>query len=460
MVKVEYTELLKIIRGKWNGIQGGVFTNFAIDSRKVLHSGLFFALKGNKTDGHLYINDAVRNGATGIITEKEIKGIHVFVLQTESSHKALFSLGKYARGLMNGKVIGITGSSGKTTVKEMVALAIKTKFSVSATKGNANTEYSIPLFFLNDANPESKFFVVEMGIQKRGDMNVLTDIALPNVGVLLNAGKSHLEFLNSVKGVADEKFGLAQFVENSGGISVVNGDDKEFSHLLSGLNRKPVLFGFGANNDVRAHIKLIDVERMTLEILSFGRKAVQTFPYSGVHYAYDILATVAVSEVIGLELKTVLSALTEFSPISGRGNTILLSDGRVIFDETYNANPLSLEYSLSRFKNRKGNLCVIVGDMLELGKSSEKAHKESGKIIASFLPQCVITYGKYARFISDVCRDAGIKNVVHFTEKDSLLEYVSEIEIPEGTLIFVKGSRGMKMEEVLNILIKRYGNNE
>ncbi len=461
-MKIKDSTLLNIVDGTWNGIPGGVFTNFAVDSRKVLPSGLFFALEGVRTDGHLYTYAAVKNGATGIVAEKRLDGnLSVFVLKTDSSKRALFSLGKYARSMLNGKVIGITGSSGKTTVKEMIAFTLKTKFSVSATKGNANTEYSIPLFFLNDAEPDKDFHIVEMGVQKKGDMETLISIASPDIAVLLNAGKSHLEFLKTVKEVANEKFVLARFVyKNKKGVCFINGDDREFSLIIEKSGIRPILFGLGPRNDVRARIRFIGVEKMILEVFSFDESAVQTFPFSGVHYVYDILATVAVSHSLGIDLKTVLSALSDFKPISGRGNIVRLPGERIIFDETYNANPLSLEYSLSRFKNRKKKLFVIVGDMLELGEKSKEAHLESGKVIASLIPENVITYGKFSRFIADVCENTGIKNVKHFTGRDSLLKYVREVKIPEQTFIFIKGSRGMKMEEILKILIERFAKNE
>ncbi len=460
-MKIKYTEVLKVVKGEWNKIPAGEFTNFAVDSRKILLSGLFFALKGDKTDGHLFVGDAVKNGAKGAVVERELaKEESVFVLKAESSKEALFSLGSYARSLLRAKVVGVTGSSGKTTTKEMIALALKTNFSVSATKGNANTEYSIPLFFLNDASLFDDFCVAEMGIQKKGDMDTLLKIASPDVAVLLNAGKSHLEFLKSVKEVAREKFKLARFVSDKNGVCVVNGDDKEFFSLSESLSVKPVFFGFGPRNDVRARIKSVSAEEMTLEIFSFGGKSIRTFPFSGVHYAYDILATVAVSEALGADLDSILSALERFKPVSGRGNVYIFPGGRVVFDETYNSNPLSLEYSLSRFKNRRKRLCVIVGDMLELGEMSEKAHEEAGKIIASFVPDCVITFGEYSRLIGDACKKAGIKNVRSFSEKDSLLKYIKEMPVPEETFIFIKGSRGMKMEDVLKILKERFEGNE
>lgn len=458
-MKIKDTEVLSVVEGEWNKVRAGEFTNFAIDSRKVLPGGLFFALKGERTDGHLYVRDALRNGAKGVILEREIGEFPgVFVLKAISSKQALLSLGKHARSLLTGKVIGVTGSAGKTTTKEMIALALKTEFSVSSTKGNANTEYSIPLFFLNDAKKESDFHIIETGVQKPGDMKVLTDIALPDAAVLLNAGESHLEFLKTVKLVAAEKFELAKFVSERNGISVINGDDPEFSLLAKSLKAGYVSFGFSRSNNVYARIIFMSPDEMSLKVFSFDESAVQRFPFSGIHYAYDILATVAVSGVFGIELKDILSAVSLFTPIPGRGKERVLKGGRVLIDETYNANPLSLKYSLSRFKNRKRKLFVIVGDMLELGEEAEKIHSDAGKVIASFTPEYLITFGEYSRRISETCALSGVRNIRHFNDRDSLLKYISETEIPEDTFIFVKGSRGMRMEDIMEILIKRFGN--
>ncbi len=458
-MRISDSVILELLKGEWNGLSAGVFENFSVDSRRIKKNGLFFAIRGERTDGHLYVKNAVDNGAIGAIIQKSAGNMPVFLLKVNSVKFALFELGRYARKKLKGKVIGVTGSAGKTTTKEMLNFVLRgLRSSSSATFGNANTEYSLPLFFLNDAKENSDYFVVEMGIQKPGDMNILTDIALPDFGVILNAGKSHLEYLGTVEKVAEEKFNLARFVSKNGGTFAINGDDSNLKGLLEKEGLKAVTFGFKNGNDIRARILSIFPDKMKVEFFSFGEQEDAEFKFSGIHFIYDMLAVIAVSRLLGINLKSVVSVLSHFAPVEGRGKEKYLSGGITIIDETYNSNPLSLEYSLSRFRNRSGELIVIAGDMLELGKKSAEFHKEAGKIIASFSPREVITFGTNSKFISDLCKEYGIKNVCHFDNKDSLLEYVNKMKIPKGAFVFVKGSRGMHMEDVVKKMEERFGN--
>ena len=457
-MRIYQDELLNVIQGISNGVDAGYFENYAIDSRKVKRNGLFFAIKGARVDGHDFVDDAVKHGARGCVVEKDIFREDIFVYKVSSVKKALISLGTMARKKFSGKVIGITGSAGKTTTKELVYLVLSRFYPVSKTEGNANTEYSLPLFFLNNLDLKSKYAVVEMGVQKIGDMDLLNKIVVPDIAILLNASKSHLEFLGNVENVAKEKFKLASFVDKKNGFVIVNGDDEHFCNLAQGKCKKYITFGFKRHNTVSAKIEHINVESMVLKIFVDKEECPFKTTLSGVHYAYDILSVVALSYALHLPINDVLNTIKNFTPLMGRGREVRLAGNRILLDETYNANPLSLEYSLSRFRNRDKKLFLILGDMLELGDKAKDIHKESGRIVASFKPDFLVTYGNLSSHISDeVRRITGQKNIYHFEDKNQLLNFFRRFDIPENAIIFVKGSRGLRMEDVLQLLTERYG---
>ncbi len=460
-MKIKLEEILKIIKGDWNGAKTNSFNNFAIDSRVIKENGLFFAIKGVRTDGHLFIKDAINNGAKGAIVEKSVslKNKKLFLLRTASAKESLFRLGTYARENLQGSVIGITGSAGKTTTKEMLAHVLKHFFSVSKTYGNANTEFSLPLFFLNYAKRKDAFYIAEMGVQKKGDMNLLNNITNPDIAILLNAGASHLKFLGTVKDVAKEKFKLAEFVDKKGGTVILNGDDKNFKSLTKILSNKPILFGLNSENMILARAGVLDIDSMNLDICIDKVKFSVSFPFSGLNFVYDILAVLSLSYALNLPTKEVLNCLSTFTPVVGRGSGTRLTGDRLLIDETYNSNPLSLEYSLSRFRNHKQQLFVILGDMFELGDTAEKEHRSVGKILAGFMPDFVLTTGEYSKFIVEEVWKNGIKNAFYFPHRSDLMDFLREkFNIPENSVIFVKGSRGMQMEEAIKILKEKYKN--
>ena len=457
-MRIYQDELLNIVQGVSNGVDAGYFENFSIDSRKVKRNGLFFAIRGAHVDGHDFINDAVKHGARGCVVEKDIFRSDIFVYKVNSVKEALIRLGTVARKKFSGKVIGITGSAGKTTTKELVYSVLSRFYPVSKTEGNANTEYSLPLFFLNNLDVNSKFAVTEMGVQKTGDMDLLNKIVVPDIAILLNASKSHLEFLGSVENVAREKFKLASFVDKKNGIVILNGDDANFYKLAQEKCKKYITFGFKQHNTVNAKIEHINTESMALKIFVNNEAYPFRTALSGIHYAYDILSVVALSYALRLPIKDVLNTVEKFAPIKGRGQEIHLAGNRILLDETYNANPLSLEYSLSRFRNRNKKLFLVLGDMLELGDKAKDIHKESGRVVASFKPDFLVTYGDLSRYISEeVKRITKQKDIYHFDDKKQLIKFFQNFDIPENIIIFVKGSRGLKMEDVLQLLTERYG---
>ena len=455
---IKTDEIINNIAGSWKGKRVNDFTHFSVDSRNIKSGSFFIALEGQKVDGHDFISDAIQRGAKGIAIQKPYNNNFfkdTFVYKVESTKNFLLFAGELARKKFQNKIIGITGSAGKTTTKEMISLILAKKFNIAATKGNANTEISIPLFLLNDTNGDEDYLVVEMGIQKRGDMDTLNKVLQPNIALLLNIGDSHLEFLKNREGVAQEKFKLIQFVKENNGKIILNGDDP----LIQRLSNKTdaLYFSTKRNGEVRGNIIESTEQYMKIKFFYKNKCYVDEFPFSGIHFLYDMLASLSLGIIAGIPINKSIAVLKTFTPAKGRGTSMLLSRGITIIDETYNSNPVSLVANLSRFTKHKAPLIIVVGDMLELGKNAKLLHKKTGESIARVKPKLLISIGKYAEDILSGAKLNGIEQGIAFTCMEKARTFIKELKICQNSVIFIKGSRDMKMEEIVEILKKRFG---
>ncbi len=429
------------------------FESFSINSKSVNKNDLFIAIKGEKLDGHDFVSEAIANGAKGIVVERKLEiPDGVFQIVVADSKNFLLRLGQYARSNFKGKVIGITGSAGKTTTKEMLKRALSPKFRVKGPEGNLNTDISLPIFLLNYCEGNEEYLVLELGIQKKGDMDVLVNLFRPDFGVITNIGESHLEFLGDRTGVLKEKFKLVKYISEFGGTVFLNGDDPLIVEESRKYNAHKKFFGTSEGADIRCEILKIEINEMKIRM--FNRDLY--FPFSGLGFVYDMLAAFSVALEVGVSFEEAYNALKNYIPEMGRGRVISLKDGIVIIDETYNSNPLSLRTSLS-FLSERQNLILVLGDMLELGDASENLHFEVGKFVSALNPTIVLTYGNHSRFINEgILSENAYANAKHFEERSLLNDFLRALEIPANSTIFIKGSRGMKMEDFVKILLERF----
>lgn len=452
-MKIDIESFLKenphILIGKLEDIE-----SFSINSKSVKRNDVFIAIKGEKLDGHDFVKDAIENGAKGIVVERKLEIPEgIFQIVVPDSRNFLLKLGEYARSNFKGKVIGITGSAGKTTTKEMLKRALSLKFRVKGPEGNLNTDISLPIFLLNYCEGNEDYLVLELGIQKKGDMDVLVRSFKPEFGVVTNIGESHLEFLEDRIGVLKEKFKLVKYISEFGGTVFLNGDDPLIVEESGKYNVHKKFFGISENANMRCEILKIDINEMRIKM--FNRDLY--FPFSGLGFVYDILAAFSVALEMGVSFEDIYNTLKNYIPETGRGRVISLKNGIIIIDETYNSNPLSLKTSLSSFYQKSQNFIVILGDMLELGEASENLHFEAGKFIATLNPKIVLTYGDHSRFIKEgILSKNPHANVKHFEQRPSLNDFLVALEIPANSTIFIKGSRGMKMEDFVKILLQRF----
>lgn len=438
--------------GELIGDFDGDFNDFCVDSRKVNAGDIFVAMEGKRVDSHFFVMDAISNGARGAIVQRRVgfpEGSFIYIVP--STVDFLISLGEQIRNLLHGKVIGITGSAGKTTTKEMVNLILSQRFKTIKTEGNMNTEISLPIFLWGALKANSQYIITEMGIQRYGDMDTLSKIVKPQISVVLNVGETHLEFLGDTKKVAEEKTKILKESE----IGILNAEDSLIMRYSAPYKIQKFFFGETERVDLRGKILNMDNERMSITLSYNGKSQDTVLPFSGIHFFYDILAAVSVAITCGLDFSNSLESLKAFSPIEGRGKVLKLSRGVRIIDETYNSNPFSFRRALESLKGHKSFLIIITGDMLELGEASSALHFKTGTMFSQIEPDLTIVVGNYSSYFREGAESVGIKNVFSFEDKREALHFVKGIEIPDDSVIFVKGSRGMFMEDFIVVLKER-----
>ena len=413
---------------------------FVIDSRKSGKGTFFVPLKGSNVDGHDYIQDAVNKGAVGYFSSKETSfrnGIYV-----NNTLEALTEVGKYKRKYLR-KAIGVTGTSGKTTTKEIISFLLSQQFRVYATEGNYNNEIGHPLTLANiPENTENGIF--ELGASKKGDIKRLINISQPEIRVLTSVGYGHVEGFGSFEGVIE---GKGEIFED-GEISIL--PDKLFNYYRKKLS-KFILFG----SSEEADIKISDVKVTTSgtegRIKYKSDEIYLRIPVYNEAVFYNIAAASAVLYAVDINPIENLKILENFLLPEGRGK-VLKKGNITIIDDSYNANPLSVTNAVRTLNKIPGYRVLILGDMLELGKYSKKLHRDIGEKILETDIDLVLLYGKEMRYTFEVIKDRKVS--YYFEDKHSLFLKLMEKIMDKETVLLVKGSRGMRMEEIIQKVLQ------
>ncbi|MBT9164545.1 MAG: UDP-N-acetylmuramoyl-tripeptide--D-alanyl-D-alanine ligase [candidate division WS2 bacterium] len=441
---IEAGLLNQIVSGKLIGDEGISFSHYVSDSREAREGSFFVALKGENTDGHLFCADAQERGAKGALLKEKMS---VFPLEiiVENTLSALIILGKWVSQKNPTFTIGVGGSVGKTTTKEMIREVLSCKYQVSATPGNMNTEIGIPLYLLNDEeNPQVR--VVEYGAQKIGDLNLLVDIIKPSAAIITALGPSHTEYFGSLEGVKEEEGGVLLKSISETGWVVLNADDKLVMSLGSSCLKKIITYGY-KGRDFR--MKKINSSLEGTEIIaSTPEGGVNYFmkDVMGKHMAMNSLGALAIGFLMGIPPLEGTKALTNFKPIWGRMEKKQCFGATLLVDY-YNSNSLSLKASLELFSNLEGKRKILIlGEMRELGLLAEEEHRKFAPIIEGLAPQVLITVGENARLF----RSKGTPGN-HFNDSKMAGRWLKENLKPDD-LVLIKGSRGVNMEEILKVL--------
>lgn len=447
-------ELLAATQGRLaHGKNKAQVMGISIDSRTIRPGEAFIAIKGDNFDGHDFIAEAIKKGASCVIsgpgTRNKEPGT-VFI-EVRDTIKALGDIACFQRQKYDIPVIAVTGSNGKTTTKEMLAWVLSGKFKVLKNEGTKNNQIGLPQALLK-LDSAHEIAVLEIGTSHFGEVGYLAGICRPNIGIITNIGASHLEYLNSLNNVFKEKYTLIKNLKTPF-IAVLNADDSYLRKKVTARVKKPVAIGFGIKNQGDFFASEIRNYKGGLEF-RVNRKNKVTLKTLGCYNIYNVLAAIAVARIFGLKYTDIARQLASFEFPQGRLRAVKLN--RINFiDDTYNSNPLSLRQALDTLKGfkTKGRKILVMGDMLELGKQSRWFHSQAGCAAAESC-DIFVSVGKLSQVSARAARRSGLdaKNIFTCGSSAEARDILYTKILPgEDDVVLVKGSRAIKMEDVLKI---------
>jgi UDP-N-acetylmuramoyl-tripeptide--D-alanyl-D-alanine ligase len=421
-------------------------TGFALDSRKARAGELFVALAGERADGHDFVEQAARQGAAAALVQRALP-IAVPQIVVGQAAEALAAIARHWRRQLALALVGITGSNGKTTVKEMLAAILARVGPTLSTAGNYNNELGVPVT-LGRLEREHRFAVVEMGCGQPGDIRFLAELAAPRVGVVTNAGPAHLERLGSIEGVARTKGEMFQALPNDG-VAIINADDRfaDFWRGLAGHCRQ-LSFGLSAGADVR----VLSAPGPMLEIDTPAGRIKTTLALPGDHNRLNALAATAAALALEIDPAHIAAGLASMHSLPGRLEAHRTAGGWTLLDDTYNANPASLYAGLKVISDQDGEAWLVLGDMAELGPDSDRMHAEMGQSAADLGVARLFTVGRY----SEAASLAFGRGAWHYASHAELIADLAG-SVHAGVICLVKGSRSSAMEQVVQALIEGEG---
>lgn len=456
MKPLSIEEIVNAIGGKV--IQKGntaKITGVSTDTRTIQPGSLFIPLVGERFDGHKFIDIAVQNGAAAIITQDPEITISdsVHIIYTRSTLDALQRLATWYLKSFNIPVVAITGSTGKTTTKDMVYSVLSEKFNVLKTQGNFNNEIGLPLTLFN-LNTQHQIVVLEMGMSGFGEIRRLVGIAPPKVAVISNIGVSHIEKLGSRENILKAKMEIFEGF-NDGCTAIIN-DDNDLLHQLGNNSPFPVIkFGTEQTADYWAEdINLMGEAGIKYTIRLDEKTYPITLKVPGRHNIYNSLTAIAIGRIFGMDMAEIQKGLLSFESGKMRLNIFTVNPNIKIIDDVYNASPDSVNAALKILQDMDGDRRIaILGDMLELGEYSSNAHKQVGKMVVSCKTDILITKGKDSEWIGEGAISAGMPagSIIHLQSNQEVIERLNTVLL-SGDRILVKGSRGMHMEEIVGYL--------
>lgn len=430
-----------------------IINRVSIDSRDVDENTLFFAIKGERFDGHDFVKDVAEKGVGAVVCHKKVE-CSAPVIYVEDTKDALLDFASYYKSTFpNLLLIALTGSVGKTTTKEMVACVMEQKGKTLKTEGNFNNEIGMPktLFRLDETIENA---VIEMGMDGFGQISVLTKCAKPDCAIITNIGVSHIEILGSRDGILQAKLEILEGLKKGSPV-FLNGDNDKLSTVKLD-DYKVIFFGIDNKNcDVLAEdIKEIGLSTEFTAVKGDIKQKI-TIPTVGIHNVYDALTAFAVGLEYGVLPQDIAKGLGSYTP-SGMRQRIKEVNGVTFIEDCYNASPDSQKAGLNSLcKIAKSRKIAVLGDMLELGSFSEEAHRSVGEYAADCEVDVLYTVGEESKYMADSAVKAGLKNVQSFTDKTKLTEILLN-ELRAGDTILFKASRGMKLEEIFESIYKQW----
>jgi UDP-N-acetylmuramoyl-tripeptide--D-alanyl-D-alanine ligase len=422
---------------------------YSIDSRTIGRGQLFFAVKGERLDGHDFVASALEKGAVGAVVRKDQLhryASHAQLLAVEDTLAALQTLATAVRKLWGKPLVGVTGSAGKTTTKEAIAHVLATRFRVLKSEGNFNNHFGLPLMLLK-LEPEHDVAVIEMGMSHAGEIRALAKIAQPEIGVVTNVAPVHLQFFESIAGIARAKYELIESLP-ANGTAVLNADDEYVSQFGRDFRGKVVLYGTLPASTVRAeNIQPKGADGSEFDVVIGNARARVQLPLVGSHNVLNALAAVAVGIERGLKLTEAAEALATLAPPDKRGQVVQLGNITVIND-CYNSNPKALDAMVDALVAMPARRRIVVaGEMLELGAAGEELHRQAGRHMAEKKVDALLGVRGLAQAMVESAAGAGVR--AEFVDTPEAAGEWLARETRDGDVVLLKASRGVKLEKAL-----------
>jgi UDP-N-acetylmuramoyl-tripeptide--D-alanyl-D-alanine ligase len=450
-MKLTLAKIAGFISATGDFVQAESVSGYSIDSRTVGPGQLFFAVKGERLDGHDFVEQALEKGAASAVVRKDQLGRYsgkkkTKLLAVEDTLLALQALATAVRKMWGKPLIAVTGSAGKTTTKEAIAHVLSSRFRVMKSEGNFNNHFGLPLMLLR-LGPEYDLAVIEMGMSHAGEIRALAKIAQPEIGVVTNVAAVHLEFFDSLAGIARAKYELIESLPASG-TAVLNADDEYVSQFGRDFKGKVLLYGTRENASVRAEkIELKGAEGTEFDVVVGNAREHAVLPLVGKHNVLNALSAIAVGLETGLTLSQAVAALATLSPAEKRGQVLHMGNITVIND-CYNSNPKALEAMVDALVSMPAKRRIVVaGEMLELGPAGEDMHRSAGRHIAEKKIDLLVGVRGLAESMVDAAGQAGVQSEF-LTSPEQAGEWLAR-ETQDGDVVLLKASRGVKLEKAL-----------
>jgi UDP-N-acetylmuramoyl-tripeptide--D-alanyl-D-alanine ligase len=447
-----------------SGSPNQTFERVSTDTRALQRGDAFFALQGPRFDAHDYLAQAADHGATVLVVQA-LDGRATFdvdrrpaLVRVDDTLKALQRFARWMRDQSTASIVGITGSNGKTTTKEMLAAILRGVNPTLATRGNLNNHIGLPLT-LTELRPEHRFAVIEMGTSKKGDMELLMELTRPQVGLITNVGKDHLEFLETPEGVLDVNRGVFDGLPAEG-TAIINLDDPLLAPFADFLSCRRLTYGLALGADVSAE----NVEPTTLPLRFTLRLGDERYPAQlsgpGTVQVLNAIAAAAAAHALGVPPSKIVDGLAHFTPAAMRMEVRERPDGSVLINDAYNANPSSMRASISSFCESYASRprWIVLGDMRELGAAARREHRELGEWLCKQGIDRVFLYGRDTRFIAEGLRASGAAPTVErFGKKRYLIAALQDALPAARPAVLFKASRSLRLEQVVAPLLSSNG---
>lgn len=435
---------------------GDRFSDVVTDTRRISKGVLFVALKGERFNGEDFAKEAVEKGAAGVMvtvscSEENLQGIRGTVLKVGDTQKAYQEIAHLWRRKFDLPVIAITGSNGKTTTKELVAAVLSARGKVLKTQANFNNEIGLPLTLLG-LEKEDTAAVVEIGMRGLHQIEALAPVAEPSVGIVTNVGETHMELLGSIENIARAKAELVEAIP-SGGTVILNGDNKYVAAMQDKAAEGVKVLTFGIEQPSDVHGEEIHTEegRTRFQVAFAGKRQEYVLPMIGRHNVYNALAAIAAGYALGLSSEEIHKGLLHSEAAKMRFEVQQKGDIKIVND-AYNASPMSMTAAIHTLSElTAGRKIAVLGDMLELGAASSEAHYRVGTELAEKQFAAVVTRGGMGEKIAEGAEAGGIREVYRCDSHERAAEVLKEILRPGDTVLF-KGSRGMQMEKIIDMI--------